>query len=188
MRRTFTLIVAVAVAVGLMAAPAVGANPNAVQWAETDVMGAPGPLAPPRLAGDWIHEQFSRSGTFTATAGGYTYTGTVEWEAAGKVKLGEDGPFPVFGTFRGKGTYVFDDDSDPTGGPMAGTTCRLTFQSKLVEDSSGGFPPFVFYGNQVAHCDNGSKIHGRILGPTGPGSEPPKSFDQTVTGTLKLKK
>ena len=38
MRRTYALIVAVAV--GLMAAPAVGANPNAVDWVETDVMGA----------------------------------------------------------------------------------------------------------------------------------------------------
>ena len=177
MRRTFALIIAVAVA--LMAAPAVGANPNAVEWVETDVMGAPTDVVT-RFAGDWIHEQFSRSGTFTAEADGFTYTGTVGWEAAGKVKLDEDGDFPVFGTFRGKGTYEFDDGE----GPMAGTTCRLTLQSKLVEDSTR-FPPFVFYGNQVAHCDNGSMIHGRIFGPTGPGSAPPTSFDQTVTGTLK---
>ena len=176
MRRTFALIIAVAVA--LMAAPAVGANPNAVEWVETDVMGAPTDVVT-RFAGDWIHEQFSRSGTFTATADGFIYTGTVGWDAAGKVKLDEDGVFPVFGTFRGKGMYEFDDGE----GPMAGTTCRLTLQSKLVEDSSV-FPPFVFYGNQVAHCDNGSMIHGRIFGPTGPGSEP-MGFHQTVTGTLK---
>ena len=174
MRRIFALVVAVAV--GLMAAPAVGANPNAVEWAETDVMGAPD-VTVERLAGDWIHEQFSRSGTFTAWADGFTYTGTVEWAAAGKVKL--DGPLPVFGTFRGKGTYEFDDGE----GPMAGTTCRLTFQSKLVEDATH-VPPFVFYGNQVAHCDNGSMIHGRIFGPTGPGSAD-MGFDQTVTGTLQ---
>jgi len=179
MRRTFALIVAVAV--GLMAAPAVGANPNAVEWIETDVMNSSIPLAPPRFAGDWIHEQFSREGTFSATAGGFAYTGTVGWEAAGKVKLDEDGAFPVFGTFRGKGTYEFDDGE----GPMAGTTCRLTLQSKLVEDSTA-FPPFVFYGNQVAHCDNGSMIHGRILGPTGPPpAGEPMGFEQTVTGTLK---
>ena len=183
MRRTLALIVAVAV--GLMAAPAVGANPNAVEWVETDVMDSPIPLVPPRFAGDWIHEQFSRSGTFTAEADGFIYTGTVGWEAAGKVKLDEAGAFPVFGTFRGKGMYVFDNESEPVGGPMAGTTCRLTLQSKLVEDSSV-FPPFVFYGNQVAHCDNGSKIHGRIFGPTGP--PPPgqeMGFEQMVTGTLK---
>jgi hypothetical protein len=178
MRRTFALIVAAAVA--LMAAPAAGANPKAVQWTETDVMGAPTGVIE-RTAGDWIHEQFSRAGTFTAEAGDFTYAGTVEWDAAGKVRLDEAGVFPVFGTFRGKGTYVFDAGD----GPMAGTTCRLTFQSKLVEDSTGVFPPFVFYGNQVAHCDNGSKIHGRIFGPTGPGSDPPLSFHQTVTGTLK---
>lgn len=176
MRRTFALIVAVAV--GLMAAPAVGANPNAVEWVETDVMGAPTGTVT-RLAGDWIHEQFSRSGTFTAEAGSFTYTGTVGWEAAGKVKLDEDGAFPVFGTFRGKGTYEFDDGE----GPMAGTTCRLTLQSKLVEAT--GFPPFVFYGNQVAHCDNGSMIHGRIFGPTGPGTGETGAFTQEVTGTLK---
>ena len=185
MRRTFALIVAVAV--GLMAAPAIGANPNAVQWEETDVMNSPIPLAPPRFAGDWIHEQFSRSGTFTAEAGGFIYTGTVGWEAAGKVKLDFSDPAnprPVFGTFRGKGTYEFDEGA----GPMAGTTCRLTLQSKLVEDFTRPFPapPFVFYGNQVAHCDNGSMIHGRIAGPTGP---PPvgqdMGFEQMVTGTLK---
>jgi len=182
MRRTFALIVAVAV--GLMAAPAVGANPNAVEWVETDVMGSPIGLVE-RFAGDWIFEQFSREGTFSATADGFTYTGDVEWEAAGKVKLDFSGPEPrpVFGTFRGKGTYEFDEGV----GPMAGTTCRLTLQSKLVEDFTGppGAPPFVFYGNQVAHCDNGSKIHGRIFGPTGPGTGDFRALSQTVTGTLK---
>ena len=181
MRRTFALIVAVAV--GLMAAPAVGGNPNAVEWVETDVMGVQTDVVT-RLAGDWIHERFSREGTFTAEAGGFTYTGTVGWEAAGKVKLDEEGDFPVFGTFRGKGMYVFDNESDPVGGPMAGTTCRLTLQSKLVEDSPV-FPPFVFYGNQVAHCDNGSTIHGRIFGPTGNTLGQWRGFDQIVTGTLK---
>jgi hypothetical protein len=122
MRRTFALVVAVVV--GLMAAPAIGANPNAVEWVETDVMGGQ-ENAVQRLAGPWIHERFSRSGTFTATAGGYDYSGTVGWEAAGKVKLDEEGDFPVFGTFRGKGTYEFDDGE----GPMAGATCRLTLQS-----------------------------------------------------------
>lgn len=178
MRRTFALILVVAV--GLVATPAAGANPNAVQWEEIDTMGAPTDLVE-RFAGDWIHEQFSRSGTFTAEAGEFSYSGTVEWAAAGKVKLDFSGPepLPVFGTFRGQGTYVFDDVGD---GPMAGTTCRSTFQSKLVEDSAY-VPPFVFYGNQVAHCDNGAMIHGRIFGPTGPGSAP-GGFDQTVTGTL----
>lgn len=90
----------------------------------------------------------------------------------------------MFGTFRGKGTYEFDDASEPVGGPMASTTCRLTFQSKLVQATRPPpDPPFMFYGNQVAHCDNGSMIHGRIFGPTGPGSAP-RGFDQTVTGTL----
>ncbi len=183
MRRTFALIVVVAV--GLMAAPAAGANPNAVEWVETDVMGPPTGVVE-RFAGDWIHEQFSRSGTFTAEAGDFSYSGTVEWAAAGKVKLDFSGPEPrpVFGTFRGKGTYVFDDEGD---GPMAGTTCRLTFQSKLEEDFTRPppDPPFVFYGNQVAHCDDGSMIHGRIFGPTGVGTGAPRAFDQTVSGTLK---
>lgn len=178
MRRTFALIVAVAV--GLMAAPAVGGNPNAVEWVETDVMDSPIPLAPPRFAGDWIHEQFSRSGTFTACAGDdCSHAGNVGWTAAGKIKLDEAGVFPVFGTFRAKGYYEF------TAGPKEGVTCRSTFQSKLVEDTTV-FPPFVFYGNQVAHCSDGSKIHGRIFGPTGP--PPPgqeMGFEQMVTGTLK---
>ena len=73
MRRRFALILAVAV--GLMMAPSAGANPNAVLWEETDVMGAPTGLVE-RYAGDWIHEQFSRSGTFTADAGGFSYSGT----------------------------------------------------------------------------------------------------------------
>jgi len=185
MRRIFALIVAVAA--GLMAAPAVGANPNAVEWVETDFMGSPIDLVD-RAAGDWIHERFSREGTFTADAGGFTYTGDVEWEAAGKVKLDFSGeePRPVFGTFRGKGTYVFDSESDPAGGPMAGTECRLTFQSKLVEDFTNlPTAPFKWYGNQVAHCDNGWKIHGRIFGPTGNTLGQWRGFDQIVTGTLK---
>lgn len=182
MRRTFALIVVVAV--GLMAAPAAGANPNAVEWVETDVMGPPTGVVE-RFAGDWIHEQFSRSGTFEATADGVVYSGTVEWDAAGKVKLDfsdPENPRPVFGTFRGKGTYVFE-----SGDGMVGTECRLTFQSKLVEDFTrpAPNPPFVFYGNQVAHCDNGSMIHGQILGPTGPGTGEPRAFSQEVTGTLK---
>ena len=183
MRRTFALIVAVAV--GLMAAPAVGANPNAVEWVETDVMGDQIDTAT-REAGDWFHERFSREGTFKATAGDFTYTGTVKWDAAGKIKIDfsdPKNPRPVIGTFRGKGEYKFDEGV----GPMAGTTCRSTFQTKLVEDFTRlpNFPPFKFYGNQVAHCDNGSKIHGRIFGPTGDGTGEWRALSQTVTGTLK---
>jgi hypothetical protein len=176
MRKTFALILAVVV--GLLAAPAAGANPNAVQWKETDVMGDPTVFAE-RAADGWIHQQYSRSGTFTAEAGDFTYYGTVEWTAAGKMKFDLSGLLPVFGTFRGQGTYVFEEGE----GPMAGTTCQSTLQSKLVEDATR-VPPFVFYGNQVAHCDNGAMIHGRIFGPTGPGSAP-MGFEQTITGTLK---
>jgi hypothetical protein len=177
MRRTFALIIAVAVS--LMAAPAIGANPNAARWVETDVMGAEVVVAPPRMAGDWLHLQYERHGTFTACAGDdCTHAGNVGWTAAGKMKLDEAGEFPVFGTFRAKGYYEF------TAGPKTGVTCDLTIQSKLVEDSTV-FPPFVFYGNQVAHCSDGSMIHGRILGPTGLGSFPPYGFEQTVTGWMK---
>lgn len=176
MRRTFALIVAVVV--GLMAAPAIGANPNAVEWVETDVMGAEIVTAAPRMAGDWLHLQYERHGTFTACAGDdCSHAGDVQWTAAGKMKLDEAGIFPIFGTFRAKGSYEF------TAGPKQGVTCDLTLQSKLVEDSTN-FPPFVFYGNQVAHCSDGSMIHGRIFGPTGPGSEP-MGFHQTVIGTLQ---
>jgi hypothetical protein len=176
MRRAFTLMIVVVVS--LMAAPAIGANPNATEWVETDVMGAEVYLAAPRMAGDWLHLQYERHGTFTACAGeDCTHAGNVGWTAAGKMKLDEAGFFPVFGTFRAKGYYEF------TTGPKAGVTCGLTLQSKLVEDSTA-FPPFVFYGNQVAHCSDGSMIHGRIFGPTGPGSEP-MGFDQTVTGWLQ---
>ena len=176
MRRTYALIIAVVV--GLMAAPAIGANPNAVDWVETDVMGAEIVVAAPRVAGDWLHLQYERHGTFTACAGDdCSHAGVVGWTAAGKMKFDEAGVFPVFGTFRAKGYYEF------TAGPKLGLTCDLTLQSKLVADSTN-FPPFVFYGNQVAHCDDGSMIHGRIFGPTGPGSEP-MGFHQTVTGTLK---
>ena len=94
------------------------------------------------------------------------------------MKLDEAGAFPVFGMFRAKGYYEF------TAGTKKGVTCDLTFQSKLVEDTTV-FPPLLLYGNQVAHCSDGSMIHGRIFGPTGPGSHPPLSFDQKVTGTLK---
>ena len=183
MRRLLTLGVAFALILVFLT-PAVAANPNAVEWTEIDVMGAEIPLAAPRMAGDWLHLQYERHGTFTACAGSdcteeedFTYAGTVEWTASGKILLDSTGDFPVFGTFRGKGQYVF------TAGPKDGVTCDLTLQSKLVEDLSV-FPPFVFYGNQVAHCSDGSMIHGRIFGPTGPGSAP-MGFHQTVTGFLQ---
>ena len=59
MRRTFALIIAVVVA--LMAAPAIGGNPNAVDWVETDVMGNEIPLTQ-RVAGDWLHLRYERHG------------------------------------------------------------------------------------------------------------------------------
>jgi len=176
MRRTFVL--AIAVAICLTAAPAIAAGPNAVEWVETDEMGAEFYLAAPRMAGDWMHMRYERHGEFTAQDGdGFSHAGYVGWTAAGKMKLDETHTFPVFGTFRAKGYYEF------TEGPKEGVTCDLTLQSKLVE-SPGAVPPFVFYGNQVAHCTDGSKIHGRILGPTAAGSEP-MGFLQTVTGTLQ---
>lgn len=178
MRRTFVLVVAIAV--GLMAAPAFAANPNAAEWVETDVMGSEIYTAPPRMAGDWLHLQYQRHGTFTACAGGdCSHAGNVGWTASGKMMLHETYGYPVFGTFRAKGYYEF------TAGPKTGVTCDLTIQSKLVEDLSS-FPPFVFYGNQVAHCSDGSMIHGRIFGPTGPPPPgEPMGFTQTVTGSLQ---
>ena len=177
MRRPL-MISSVLLLVLVMVTPALAANPNAVEWVETDVMGAEINPAAPRMAGDWLHLQYERHGLFTACADeDCTHAGEVEWTAAGKIRLDDTGTFPVFGTFRGKGEYRF------TAGPKAGVTCDLTMQSKLVEDSSN-FPPFVFYGNQVAHCSDGSMIHGRIFGPTGPGSAP-MGFHQTVTGLMQ---